>query len=262
LPGGGSLHKLAAVGCRKERAITDRKFAVVTGASKGLGREIARQLAERGCLVWIGARDVRLGVEAVAALRVDGSDVRLLQLDVTDEISVSHAATAVADLTDRLDILVNNAEVALDAGVSPAELKVRTMQAIYNVNVFGPVRVTQAFLPLVKYAAAGRIVMVSSGLGSLTRLADPANPFFGTNLLGYNTSKTALNAVTLSFAKALSHTSIKVNAAGPGYMSADPNGYSGRRSVEQGAAIAVRLATLPDNGPTGGFFNDEGPEPW
>jgi NAD(P)-dependent dehydrogenase (short-subunit alcohol dehydrogenase family) len=241
---------------------TERKVALVTGANKGIGHEIARQLAAQGCVVWIGARDTRRGVEAVAALRLDGSDANFLQLDVTDEISIAHAVNALADFTDRLDILVNNAGVALDGDVSPVDLKIGTMRAIYEVNVFGPVRVTQAFLPLVKLASAGRIVMMSSGLGSLTKLADPADPFYGVNLLGYNTSKTALNAVTLSFAKALSGTAIKVNAADPGDTVTQTNGGSGSRAIRLGAAVAVYLATLPDDGPTGGLFNDDGPEPW
>jgi NAD(P)-dependent dehydrogenase (short-subunit alcohol dehydrogenase family) len=232
------------------------------GANKGLGREIARQLAARGIVVWVGARDARRGEEAAAALRAGSGDARFVRLDVTDFGSVRQAAADIAGATDRLDILVNNAGVALDQGAPPSRLDLDRMKAIYDVNVFGAVRVTQAFLPQLRASPAGRIVMISSGLGSLTLQADRASPFFAFNPLGYNSSKTALNAVTLAFAKELSDTAVKVNAADPGYTATDLNHHRGPRSVEQGAAIAVKLATLQADGPTGGFFNDDGPQPW
>ena len=240
----------------------EKTFALVTGANKGIGHEIARQLAALGTVVWIGARDIRRGEEAAEALRKGGFDVRFVQLDVTDPASIQKAVIVIAKATDHLDILVNNAGIATDQGAAPSLLDVGQMRAIYDVNVFGPVRVTQAFLPLVRAASAGRIVMMSSGLGSLAKQSDPNHPFFGYNLLGYSTSKTALNSVTLAFAKELANTKIKVNAADPGYTATDLNQHRGTRSVAQGAAIAVKLATLTDDGPNGGFFNDEGAEPW
>jgi len=242
--------------------VNHAKHALITGANKGIGREVARQLAAQGCTVWLGARDPALGEAAAAALRKAGGDVRFVQLDVTDPGSVKRAAETVAAATPRLDILVNNAGIALDSGIAPTEIDIAMMQATYDVNVFGPVRVTQAFLPLVKAAPAGRIVIVGSTLGSLAVQADKDREFYSLNLMGYSTSKTAVNAVMLVLAKALEGTPIKVNTACPGYTATDLNGHQGTRTVEQGAAIVAHLATLPDDGPTGRFFNDEGPIPW
>ena len=238
------------------------KTALVTGANKGIGREIARRLAELDYIVWLGCRDADRGEEAAAALRREGGDIRFLQLDVADSASVARAAVALAHETDHLDVLVNNAGIALGAGVAPSALDLALMQASYEVNVFGPVRVTQALLPLLRAAPAARIVMMSSGLGSLARTSDPSYSSYLTNLLAYNSSKSALNAVTVIFAKELRESVIKVNAADPGYTATDLNGHRGLRTVAQGAEIAVRLATLRDDGPTGGFFNDEGAQPW
>ena len=242
--------------------MTRRKTALVTGANKGIGREIARRLAALDCTVWLGCREPGRGEEAAAALRGQGGDVRLLPLDVADSASVARAAATLAGETDRLDILVNNAGVARDAGAAPSALAIAAMQATYEVNVFGPVRVTQALLPLLRAAPAARIVMVSGGLGSLALISDANHPFYPFNMLAYNSSKSALNAVTVAFAKELRDSPIKVNAADPGYTATDLNRHRGTTSIAQGAEIAVRLALLPDDGPTGGFFNDEGRQPW
>jgi NAD(P)-dependent dehydrogenase (short-subunit alcohol dehydrogenase family) len=161
----------------------------------------------------------------------------------------------------KLDILVNNAGIAID-DAPPSELNMDALHRTYETNVFGPVAVTRAMLPLLRKSSAGRIVNMSSGLGSLTLSNDPAWRFAHVNLLAYNSSKTALNAATVQFAKELHDTPIKVNAADPGYTATDLNNHAGTRSVEQGARAAVRLATLPADGPTGGFFDDEGPLPW
>lgn len=242
--------------------MTERRTALVTGANKGIGREIARRLATQGHAVWIGCRDRDRGEAAIAALARDGAAVRLLALDVTDDVSVASAAQALGRETDRLDVLVNNAGVARDFRGPPSQEPLAQIKAIYEVNVFGPVRVTQAFLPLLKASASARVVMMSSGLGSIGRLLDPASEIYARNLLGYNSSKTALNAVTVAFAKEFAPLGIKVNAADPGYTATDLNANQGHRTVEQGAEIAVRLATLDDDGPTAGFFNDQGPQPW
>lgn len=239
-----------------------QKTALVTGANKGIWREIARRLAAVDCTVWLGCRESGRGEEAAAALRAQGGDVRFLTLDVADCASVMRAAAVLADETDRLDILVNNAAVALDAGAKPSVLAVAAMQTTYEVNVFGPVRVTQALLPLMRAAPAARIVMVSGGLGSLALISDASHSFYPFNMLAYNSSKSALNAVTVAFAKELRDGPIKVNAADPGYTATDLNRHRGTRSVAQAAEIVVRLALLPDDGPTGGFFNDEGRQPW
>jgi NAD(P)-dependent dehydrogenase (short-subunit alcohol dehydrogenase family) len=242
--------------------MNDARVALVTGANKGIRREIARQLAALGCRVWLGARNQELGAAAAAALRAEGGDVHDLKLDVTDDESVRAAAARVAEHSDRLDILVNNAGIAIDAGALPSELDLRRMGAMYEVNVFGAVRVTQAFLPRLLASPGGRIVMMSSGLGSLGNQSDQAYEFARYNLLGYNSSKAALNGVTVVFAKELAGTSIKVNAADPGHTATDLNQHRGARIVTQGATIAVRLATLPADGPSGGFFNEAGRVPW
>ena len=195
-------------------------------------------------------------------LRAAGLDVRLLALDVTSDAGVAAAAQALGRETDRLDVLVNNAGVASGYDAPPSQQAVAQVKDIYEVNVFGPIRVTQAFLPLLKAASAARVVMMSSGLGSITGALDRAGDFYGVNLLGYNSSKSALNAATVTFAKELEPLGIKVNAACPGYVKTDMNGHQGHRSVEEGAAIAVRLARLGPDGPTAGFFNDDGPLPW
>lgn len=236
--------------------------ALVTGANKGIGLEIARRLAADGYSVWLGSRDRDRGEAAAASLAAAGYAANVLELDVTDDDSVARAATALAQQTGHLDVLVNNAGVVVGGQQLPSVEPVRDMKETYEVNVFGPVRVTQAFLPLLKASKAGRIVMMGSGLGSIALTLDTANPFYDVNLLGYNTSKSALNAVTVTFAKEFRPLGIKVNAADPGFTATDLNGHTGYRTVEQGAEIAVRLATLPADGPTGGFFDETGPQPW
>jgi NAD(P)-dependent dehydrogenase (short-subunit alcohol dehydrogenase family) len=236
----------------------ERRVALVTGANKGIGLEIARQLAREGILVLLGARDEQRGRAAAEKLRAEGLDVRPLSIDVADDRSVAAAADAVARDPGRLDVLVNNAGIAIDDG-PPSRVSLDVLRRTYETNVFGVVRTTQAFLPLLRRAPAGRIVNLSSGLGSLTRNSDPSMPV---KFLAYNSSKTAVNAITIQFAWELRDTPIKVNAADPGYVATDLNRHQGVRSVEQGAATPVRLALLPADGPTGGYFNDDGPVPW
>lgn len=238
------------------------KTALVTGANKGIGREVARRLAELEMTVLIAARDQGCGEAAVNALRASGRDAQLVILDVADEQSIARAAADVAERFGKLDVLVNNAGISLGAG-APSSQSLAAMRHIFATNVFGPLAVTQAFLPLLEKAAAARVVNVSSALGSLGLSSDPESPIaqFG-NLFGYTASKTALNAFTLRLAHELRDKRIKVNSACPGYVATDLNRHTGPRSVEQGAEIIVRLATLPDDGPTGGFFNDAGRVPW
>ena len=232
------------------------KTALITGANKGIGREIARQLARKGYSVWLGCRDVERGETAAAALRAEGLDARVLPLDVTSDASVKAAAAAYGKTHDTLDVLVNNAGIATGGYVAPTDASLEDMRAIYDVNVFGPVRVTQAFVPFLRKAGQGRIVMMSSSLGSIGEQLDMTSGTYGVSLLGYNSSKSALNMITVLFAKELAAYGIKVNAANPGYVATDLNGHQGHRSVEQGAAIAVHLATLGPMGPTAGFFSD------
>jgi NAD(P)-dependent dehydrogenase (short-subunit alcohol dehydrogenase family) len=238
------------------------KTALVTGANKGIGREVARRLAELDMTVLVGARSRERGEAAVEGLRKNGRDVHLVVLDVADERSVAHAAADVAERFGKLDVLVNNAGIALGAA-APSSQGIEAMRHIFATNVFGPIQVAQAFLPLLEKAPAVRIVNVSSALGSLRLATDPEGPIAQLgNLFGYAASKTALNAFTLRLAHELRDKPIKVNAACPGYVATDLNRHTGPRSVEQGADVIVRLATLPDDGPTGGFFDDAGPVPW
>ena len=241
--------------------MSEQRVAVVTGANKGIGFEIARQLAREGITVFIGCRDEARGRAAAEKLRAEGLDARPLRLDVTDDASVAAAAAQLRESPGRLDVLVNNAGIAIDDG-PPSALSIDVLRRTYETNVFGVVRVTQALLPLLRRSKAGRVVNLSSGLGSLTQNSDPSWAFAGVKYLAYNTSKSAVNAITVQFAHELRDTSIKVNAADPGYVATDMNRHQGVRSVEQGAATPVRLATLPASGPTGGYFNDEGPVPW
>jgi NAD(P)-dependent dehydrogenase (short-subunit alcohol dehydrogenase family) len=237
------------------------KVALVTGANKGIGLEIARQLAQQGCTVLVGARDERRGEEAAAKLKAEGLDARFLRLDVTDQATIDAAAARIENEFQKLDILVNNAAIGLDR-TPPSQLDIEILRRTYDTNVFGVFAVTKAMLPLLKKSEAGRIVNMSSGLGSLAQTSDPDGPFAAVNLLAYNSSKSALNALTVQFAVELRGTPIKVNAADPGYVATDLNEHRGYRTVEQGAQTPVRLATLPADGPTGGYFNDEGIVPW
>jgi NAD(P)-dependent dehydrogenase (short-subunit alcohol dehydrogenase family) len=235
---------------------------LVTGANKGIGLEIARGLGKLGHAVWLGSRDQLRGEAAAEALREDGLDIHLLALDVADDANVAAAVEALKAEAGKLDALVNNAGIST-GWVAPSEDRISDVRAIYEVNVFGAIRTTQAFLPLLKVSDAPRIVMMSSSLGSLAWASDFVAPMaYKANLLGYNSSKSALNAVTVAFAKELAPLGFKVNAGCPGYTATDLNQHSGHRTPEQGAAIAVRLATLPDDGPTGRFYDDAGAVAW
>jgi NAD(P)-dependent dehydrogenase (short-subunit alcohol dehydrogenase family) len=237
------------------------KTALITGANKSIGFETARQLGRHSYRIWLGSRDIGRGKSAASALASEGIDVRLIEIDVTSDQSVHSAAAQVEAADGKLDVLINNAGIPGQM-TKPSQQSIDDIRSIYETNVFGPIRVTQAFLPLLKAASQAKIIMVSSGLGSLGWLSNPENEFYGVNILGYNSSKTALNAVTVSFAKELAEAGIKVNAADPGYTATDFNGHSGYRTVEQAAVVIVRLATLEKDGPTGAYFYDEGPVPW
>lgn len=242
--------------------MNDKRQALVTGANKGIGLAIARGLAEAGFFVWIGARDRLRGEQAVGQLRGEGLGAGLLELDVADDASVKRAAVELACEITALDILVNNAGIAVDMTKAPSEVRMEDMKAVYEVNLFGPVRVTQAFLPLLKAADQARIVMMSSGVGSLALITDPTSIYSTVNLLDYTSSKVALNAVTVSFSKELEPLGIKVNAVELGHVRTDLNGNSGVLSPEEGAATAIKMALLDSGGPTGGFFGSHGRQPW
>lgn len=248
-------------------------IALITGANRGLGYETARLLAERGMTVLLGARDEERGVAAAARLLEAGHDVRVLQLDVTDEKSIRAAVERVDADHGRLDVLVNNAAIGgfAESG-APSDTPVEAIRWVYETNVFGVVAVTNALLPLLRRAPAARIVNVSSEIGSITTTTMPGSPLaqFPPNV-PYPSSKAALNMVTVMYAAELRDTPIKVNAANPGYCATDLNGHSGPRSAETGASVMVHLATLDEDGPSGVLWGDRsmshqsdttGPLPW
>ncbi|MDY0928787.1 SDR family oxidoreductase [Enterobacter sp. CFBP8995] len=239
-----------------------KKTALVTGGNKGIGLAIIRGLAKTGMSVWMGARDCSRGEEAIAILRQEGLDVRLLELDVADEVSVQKAAAVLTNELGSLDVLVNNAGILSDVITPPSQVSIKDMKAVYEVNLFGPVRVTQAFLPLLKASGEARIVMMSSGVGSLTLITDPTSIYSSVNFLDYTSSKVALNAVTVSFAKELEPFGIKVNAVEPGHVRTDLNGNTGFLTPDEGASTAIKMALTGPDGPTGGFFGSHGRQPW
>ena len=237
-------------------------IALVTGANKGIGFEIARGLGAQGSVVLLGCRDDDRGKKAAAQLLAEGINAQPLELDVTDRISILSAAAQIEAQFGRLDILVNNAGVSLEAGAKPSRVDLAAVRRVYDVNVFGVIAITQAMLPLLLKSKRGRIVNVSSSLGSLSWSTDPELSTHFPLLLGYSSSKSALNAITVQFARELRGTRIKVNAACPGYCATDLTNHAGPRTAEQGSKAPIRLATLPDDGPTGGVFNDDGEVPW
>lgn len=237
-------------------------IALITGANKGIGFEVATRLAQRGVFVLVGARHETRGREAVEVLLARDLHAALVLIDVTDDDSIAKAAREIDDRYGRLDILVNNAGISGGAGGSPSEITRARMLQVYETNVFGVVAVTNALLPLLRRSAAGRIVNLSSGLGSLALSSDPASEFGHYNYMAYQSSKAAVNAITVAYAKELRATGIKVNAADPGFTATDFNSHRGYRTVEQAAAVVVRLATLAAGGPTGTFQDDNGLVPW
>ena len=238
----------------------DRKtVALVTGANKGIGYEIAAGLGALGWSVGVGGRDEQRREAAVQKLTAAGVDAFGVALDVTDDASVAAAADLFEERFGRLDVLVNNAGVTGGMPQAPTEVSPEQVRTVVETNVIGPMRMINALLPLLRRSASPRIVNMSSSVGSLTRqAAGPVGPVSGT----YSPSKTFLNAVTVQYAKELEGSGILINAVCPGYVATDLNGFSGTRTVEQGAAIAIRMATLPDDGPTGGYVEDAGTIPW
>lgn len=236
----------------------DTKTALVTGANKGIGLAIAQGLGALGFTVAVGARDEARREEAVARLRTAGIDAFGVALDVTSDDSVAAAAEAVERTAGRLDVLVNNAGISgrTDGGAQdPVTLDLDVVRTVLETNVLEVVRVTNAMLPLLSRADSPRIVNMSSNMGSLTLQTGPV-------MAAYAPSKSMLNSITAQYARRLADTDVIVNACCPGYVATDFTGFNAPRTAEQGAAIAIRLATLPDDGPRGGFFDDEGVVPW
>ena len=252
--------------------------ALITGSAKGIGRATATALARQGYRLWIADRDAALGQGTADQLRVNGLDVRFVPLDVTDTVSIATAAAIVAGEEAALDVLVNNAGISGEetgtpgAMIAPSSLPPSLLHRIFEVNFFGAVAVTQAFLPLLRGSRSARIVNLSSVLGSFAATADPNSRYRAINALAYKASKAALNMATLTFAEELRETGIKVNSVSPGLVATDLSGPGGAdrlsalpgfSSPEEAARVVVRFATLPDDGPTGQFHSfDEGQLAW
>lgn len=238
------------------------KVALITGANKGIGFEVARQLGAEGVTVLLGVRNPQLGKEAEATLRAEGADAHFIGLDVTKPATIGGATQQIGAQYGRLDVLVNNAGIVAKGDGPPSVADPGAVRSVLEVNFFGVLAVTQALLPLVRKAPSGRIVMVSSGLGSLTWNADPNWPFAAVKPLGYNGSKAILNMLTVQLAWELKDTPIKVNTVNPGYTATDLNGNSGTQTIAEGAAETVRQCLVPDDAPTGGFYETGGVVPW
>ncbi|WP_238175048.1 SDR family NAD(P)-dependent oxidoreductase [Kribbella pratensis] len=243
----------------------ERTTVLITGANKGLGYEAARRLGEMGWKVFLGSRDEERGRVAVEKLAADGVDAVLVPLDVTSDESVAGALQVVSSHTERLDVLINNAGAPGHA-VHPREATADELHAVYDANVYGPVRVTHAFLPLLQAASNPRVVMVSSGGGAFSVVQDPEQPVSKMHELAYSSSKAALNMLTVRYAQAL--PTIKFNAITPGetakhtFAATDMNNHKGQLTVTEGTDVIIRMATLGPDGPTGTFEDRLGPVDW
>ena len=240
------------------------KIALITGANKGIGLETARQLAASGGVhVVLAARDRAKGVDAALKLQAEGLDVEALTLDVTDAASIAAAVKEIEKKFGRLDILINNAGIAVQNGSKKvSEETLDVWRKTFDTNLFALIAVTQAFLPLLKKAPAGRIVNLSSILGSLALHSDPASPIYDFKVPAYNVSKTAVNGWTVQLAYELRDTQIKVNAAHPGWVKTDMGGPSAPMEIVDGAKTSVALALIDAKGPNGAYIHMGEPLPW
>lgn len=245
------------------------KIALVTGANKGIGLETARQLAQKGIKVYIGARDEVRGKQAEQKLKDEGLDVKFLHLDVDNPETHKSAANTILEQYGKLDILVNNAAVSLDTQNSEnrnisnvSETPIEIIKKTFDTNFFNLIQLTQTLLPLIKKSNAGRIVNVSSMLGSSTLHSNPESFIYHYKIPAYNISKSALNAFTTHLAYELKDTNIKVNAVHPGHVKTDMGGEQAPMEIEDGAKTSVYYATIDNNGPTGGFFFNQDRLPW
>lgn len=247
----------------------EKKVAFITGGNRGLGFETARELSEKGIHVVIGARQAEAGERAVHELRKQGLSADFLVFDVNKREDHQKAAHFFEKNFGHLDILVNNAGVLLDADLASADRSNRTsrtpipiLRETFDTNFFAPVELTQTLLPLIRKSKAGRIVNLSSILGSLTLHSDPHGPIADSKLFAYNASKTALNAFTVHLAHELKDTAIKVNSAHPGWVKTDMGGPNAPMELKMGGRTSAQLALLSEDGPTGGFFHLGDPLPW
>jgi NAD(P)-dependent dehydrogenase (short-subunit alcohol dehydrogenase family) len=238
------------------------KVALITGANKGIGLETARQLGKLGYVVYVGSRDASRGEQAVTSLRAEGIDAHLAIVDMADVDTFAPVAEQIEREQGHLDALVNNAGVILDFGESAVDVDINKVRETFEINVFSQMELTQKLIPLLKKSPAGRVVNLSSILGSLTLNSDPKSPIGEWRALGYNASKAALNAYSAILAFHLRDTAIKVNSAHPGWVKTDLGGPDALMEVEDGAKTSVWLATLPEDGPTGGYFHMQDRLPW
>ncbi|HET6169304.1 MAG TPA: SDR family oxidoreductase [Terracidiphilus sp.] len=245
-----------------------QKVAFITGGNRGLGFQTALDLKDAGTKVVIGSRDLAQGEQAVKKLRAAGVDADVLQFDITKPADYQAAYDYFNSKYGRLDILVNNAGIAGGTfpGTGPehsaANVPQDLLRKVFETNFFSQVALTNALLPLLKKSPAGRIVNLSSILGSLTLHADPKSPIYNAKSFAYDASKTALNAFTIHLAHELRNTSIKVNSAHPGWVKTDMGGDQAPMEISEGAKTSAALATLPSDGPTGGYFHQGKPLPW
>jgi NAD(P)-dependent dehydrogenase (short-subunit alcohol dehydrogenase family) len=241
---------------------SDRKTALVTGANKGIGLEIARQLGQMGIRVLIGARDLNRGAMAHKQLQAEGLDAHFILIDMTQATSLQVAVGKIKDDFKRLDILINNAGIMIDTESDILALDPTIFQNTLDTNTFGPLLLSQACVPLMKANGYGRIVNMASTLGSLAEIASPDSAYAMVGAPAYRLSKTLLNGITVLLAKQLRGTNILVNSACPGWVRTDLGGEQAPLTPTQGADTPVWLATLPDGGPSGGFFRERQPIPW
>lgn len=244
------------------------KFALVTGANKSIGFEVVQQLAQKGIYVYLGSRNLENGVEAVAKLKAKGlNNVEVIQLDITDDESVIKARKEIGKKTKVLDILINNAGIYGGYPQTALDSTIDQFKAAYDANVYGVVRVTQAFIDLLKKSSAPRIVNVSSSQGSITLHSDPTYKYYDYKGAVYLSSKSALNMYTVVLAYELKNTNFKINAVCPGYTKTDFNGHRGPGTVKDAGKRIVKYALIDNDGPTGKFFSEEnnpetGEIPW
>jgi NAD(P)-dependent dehydrogenase (short-subunit alcohol dehydrogenase family) len=234
------------------------KTALITGANKSIGFEMARQLAQKGYFVYIGSRDINRGEAAANKLKAEGlNNVEAIQLDVVNKASIEAAQNIIEGKNGSLDLLINNAGIPGAFPQDATTVDINTMREVYDTNFFGVIAVTQAFVSLMRKAEQPVIINVTSGLGSLTLHSDPSWPYYNFKSAAYGTSKSALNAYTITLAYELRDTPFKVNAVDPGYTDTDFNNHSGHLKVEDSAAFVLRYADIAADGPTGKFFSHD-----
>jgi NAD(P)-dependent dehydrogenase (short-subunit alcohol dehydrogenase family) len=251
--------------------MANETIAFITGGNRGIGLETARGLGKKGITVLIGSRDKAKGDAAAAELKKEGiANVEAIQFDVANYNDHSRLAKLLDDRYGKLDILVNNAGISIDGGDfsnpkgfnTTSTVSTAKLHETFETNFFAVVALTQTLLPLIKRSPAGRIVNLSSILGSLTLNADPTSPIYSVKAFAYNASKTALNAFSISLAAELRGTNIKVNSAHPGWVKTEMGGPNAPLELSEGGKTSIELATLPADGPTGGYFHLGQPLPW